>query len=155
MGQGTPACCLPPQTSFGAPISSARGGVGRPFSCFVLGRKNRRGAFMRSAGSPDPAACSRLRIRMQQIGRKAEHPRRSRLREWLPDRFWCDASRVPPRRGCNDFLILQARDLRGHVLELQYETRVDDEPASFEGASNNVLFHVRHVFATLLPKRNS
>jgi len=23
------------------------------------------------------------------------------------------------------------------------------------GASNNVLFHVRHVFATLLPKRNS
>jgi hypothetical protein len=24
-----------------------------------------------------------------------------------------------------------------------------------QGASNNVLFHVRHVFATLLPKRNS
>jgi len=134
MGQGTPACCLPGQISFSAPISSARGGIGRPFFCFVLWRKSPRRIFaLCPVAVAYSAACSRLRIRMQQIGRMAEHPRRSRLREWLPDRFWCDASRVCPPRGCSDFLILQARDLRGHVLELQYETRVDDEPASFAG----------------------
>ena len=64
------------------------------------------------------------------------------------------------------FLIFQARGMRSHVPELQNETRGHDEVRPHytfhewwhdhpHGGSNNVLFRARHVFATLLPKRNS
>ena len=87
MVQGTPAYCLPRQISFNAPISSARAALaGLCFLFRPLAEESPQRTFaLCRVAAANSAACLMLLVRMQQIGRMAEHPLARPTREWLPE----------------------------------------------------------------------
>ena len=113
MVHGTPAYCLPRQISFNAPISSARAALAGHCLLFrPLAEKSPQRIFaLCRVAAANSAACLMLLVRMQQIGRMAEHPTAQPMREW---RSWIDVGvmhRGPTPRGHNQALILQAAGL--------------------------------------------
>jgi len=172
MVQGTLAYCLPRQISFGVPISSVRGGIGRPLflvsslaekspaahSCAVAGHRRELGRVL-TASRPDATNWPDART-----------PAAQPMREWLP---WIDFGVMHhgfAPRGHNYALILQAAGLarsphscRGVAIR---NTDTWWGPVSFctvqewcmtarTGSATTFCSIVRHVFATLLPKRDS
>jgi|GraSoiStandDraft_36_1057302.scaffolds.fasta_scaffold1288109_1 hypothetical protein len=83
MVQGTPAYCLPRQISFNAPISSARAALaGLCFLFRPLAEESPQRTFaLCRVAAANSAACLMLLVRMQQIGRMAEHPSAQPMRE--------------------------------------------------------------------------
>jgi hypothetical protein len=106
----TLAYCLPRQISFSVPISSVRGGIGRRLSLVSsFGGKIATAHFCAvPVAVANSAACSPLLVRMQQIGRMPEHPRRSRCESGCPRSTLGVMHHGFAPRGHNYALILQA-----------------------------------------------
>jgi len=125
MVQGTPACCLP-LANKRQRSKKFRGAalVGHCLLSCALAEKSPRRIF---ALCRVAVARSPLLVRMQQIGRMAEHPLARPMREWLPEIDFGVMHHGFAPHGHNHALILQAAGVRDHLthaVELQYETRI-------------------------------
>src|SRR6266446_3382328 len=129
MVQGTPAYCLPRQISFNAPISSARAALAGHCLLFrTLAEKSPQRIFaLCRVAAANAAACLMFLVRMQQIGRMAEHSSAEPMRECRPCINLGAMHRGSIPHGHNQALILQAAGLASHLtrlVELQYKPRI-------------------------------